>query len=369
MNIVSSLHSSFSKLIKSNSLASSLLTVFFFPFAFLYGSVIFFRNFFYDKKIFKIYRSTVPTLSIGNIIAGGSGKTPVTFLFAKALQSSARLALLSRGYRSKAEKKKYPTVLSCGKGPLFDSAFVGDEPYLLSKKLPSALFVVGADRVAAATVAEREGAELLILDDGMQHRRLARDFDVVVVDANNLFGGGHFIPSGTLRDSPRSLARADLIVVNHLKDLGRFAFVKAEIERYTQAPVVAVSEVKPKVWDFDGVELTLGEGARVALFCGIANPHYFEVTVREHLKVESLFTLALADHLPPQRQEWEAFIKKCESSGVEAILCTEKDWVKWPGFSFPSIAVGWVEYSLEISCGHFLFEQFLSRVKAKIGKC
>ena len=158
---------------------------------FLFGQALisFLKNSFYDRKWISISSLPATVVSVGNIVAGGTGKTPFVHLLAKTFRHR-KVAILSRGYGS-----------------------IADEALLLARRLPEVKVYVGKDRVASGIKAIKEGAELLILDDGFQYRRLARDFDLVLLDGDDLFGKGHYLPWGYLRDSPKRLREADAVFI------------------------------------------------------------------------------------------------------------------------------------------------------------
>ena len=175
------------------------------PLSWIFHRGVQLRNWCYDKKWFKSYVPPVPiVISIGNIVAGGTGKTPVTLLFAYTFYNRFSLAILSRGYRSKAEKLDAPLILCDGKGPLYPAAYCGDEPYLFAQRLPEAHVIVGENRQKASYLAAKAGAQVILLDDGMQHEVAMRDFEVVVVDVGDPFGHGYFLPRGFLREDVSS---------------------------------------------------------------------------------------------------------------------------------------------------------------------
>ena len=197
------------------------------PLSWLYRFFIYCRNWLYDRGWMRRYVPPVPlVISVGNIVAGGTGKTPVTLMLAEVFYGRFKPAILSRGYRSKAEKLVAPIFLCEGEGPLFPASYCGDEPYLFAKRLPKALVIVGRNRRKASVLAAKAGAQVILLDDGMQHRRLAKDFEVIVVDAGNPFGNGYFLPRGFLREELHALKRADLIFVNHLEHLEQWSGIK-----------------------------------------------------------------------------------------------------------------------------------------------
>jgi tetraacyldisaccharide 4'-kinase len=239
------------------------------PVSWIWGFVSAFRHALYDRGILKIHKVDVPVISVGNIAVGGRGKTPLVILLGK-LFSSKRVAILARGYGD------------------------GDEMKVIRRHLPYALLYENSNRVDSAKKAIAEGAELLLLDDGFQHRRLHRDFDLVLTHAKDL--QGHFLPAGELRDSPRRLGAA--IVLPELK-------IKAT------CPVSLVGE-------------------RVGIFCGIAHPERFKKTVTD-LGAIIVSEFFLADHEPIGLRRLQQFYKP----DMKYLICTEKDEVKLPKTSLP----------------------------------
>lgn len=146
-------------------------------------------------------------VSVGNLTAGGAGKTPVViFVTELALARGKKVGVLSRGY---GRGSAAPVAFDARALPTADDA--GDEPRLIAQRCPGARLYVGADRVASARAARAEGCDFLVLDDGFQHRALARDLDLVVVDDEVLFGSAHRLPWGPLREPPAALTRAGLV--------------------------------------------------------------------------------------------------------------------------------------------------------------
>ena len=178
------------------------------------------RNFAFDQRWLKEKKVEAPVISIGNIVAGGTGKTALIQRLTKDLSSSGQVSILSRGYRSIVEKK--------GKSiALFESSqttpeICGDEPYLLFKTLPEAILFVGKDRVLNAKQAVYHNTDWILLDDGMQYRSLHRDIEIVMLHADDIYGKGFFLPRGYLRDSPKRLQSADAIIINHIKNKEHF---------------------------------------------------------------------------------------------------------------------------------------------------
>jgi tetraacyldisaccharide 4'-kinase len=239
-------------------------------------------------------------VSVGNIVAGGTGKTPFVIMAAEAF-AHRRVAILSRGY---------------GKVP--------DEAMLLRRRLPQARVYVGKNRAALAQVAAADGAELILLDDGFQHRKLARDFDLVLLRGDDPFGKGHYLPQGFLRDSPKRLAKADAVFATE-RDF------RHKVRRLLDEEEKEVGDVR---------------GWKMGLFTGIGNPASFKKSV-EGLGVEVALEWLLADHEGAKGSRLKRFSEQCKALGVRALITTEKDFIKGPKATLPIIfiesEIEWIE--------------------------
>lgn len=251
------------------------------PFSWIWALASKVRNRLYDLKRLPIARVAKVVVSVGNLVAGGTGKTPFVLFLAQRF-SHRKVAILSRGY---------------GDFP--------DEPALLANRLPGVSIYVGADRIESARKAVADGAELLLLDDGFQHRKLHRDFDIVLLDGDDPFGKGHYLPWGFLRDSPKRLAQADAVFVQGVH-------FKLAVKR---------------ILSLDGAEIPSLDGERLGMFCGIAKPARFKKNVAE-TGGEIVSEWILADHEVPDEKRLGRFACHCKSLGAKALICTEKDRVK-----------------------------------------
>jgi len=282
----------------------------------LYALIIKARHVAYEKRWFSTVSIGVPTVSIGNIVAGGTGKTPLVQLLATALEEEGKIAILTRGFRSQAEKRSQPLYLH--RQHLLPANVCGDEPLLLAQTTTASIWV-SPNRVLAAEQAKAEGATCLILDDGFQHRRLKRDVEIVAIDANNPFSQHRFLPYGLLRDFPERLSKADLIVANHTRDKEHYKEIKNSLSPYTRAPIVGMQH-----------ELLFNQSlqsCRVGAFCGISKPKYF-FNALQKAGIEIVRSYELLDHQIFSLNHLRQFVGFCRESGAEQILCTEKDWVK-----------------------------------------
>lgn len=276
-----------------------------------YRAGTFVRNSAYDLVI-SPKKLTIPVISVGNVVAGGTGKTPVIHYLANALRDK-RVAILSRGYRRSGKKtvvvQQSTSVEECG-----------DEPAFLAKKLPQAQVIVGARRSFSGQIAQSLGAQVILLDDGMQHRKLHRDIEIAVVDGRDPFGKGYFLPRGFLRDSPKRLAHADLIILNGVKNPEDLAHLTERIRHYSQAPI-AVMELIVE----NSVELA---SKKVAAFCGIAAPNRFIDTLKT-LGCDIVLKEEKPDHIPFSYEELERLSIRALDRGAECLVCTEKDAIKF----------------------------------------
>lgn len=272
------------------------------------------RHFAYDW-ILPSTKLSIPVISVGNIVAGGTGKTPTTYFLAKYLiEKGKKVAILSRGYKRKSKKT---LLVKEGMSP----EECGDEPLWLATLLPKAFVLVGASRSQTGRLAEALGAEVILLDDGMQHRPLQRDIEIGVMHNGDLFGGGHFLPLGLLRDHPRRLANAHLIFLTGISSAEEYEKAKAKVAPYTRAPLIAMEQTI-----LNGSEIT---SKKVASFCAIGAPSRFQTTLRS-LGCTVVEALENPDHDPFSPEELELLANRAFNRGATHLVCTEKDAVKLP---------------------------------------
>jgi tetraacyldisaccharide 4'-kinase len=277
-------------------------------------------------------RLSRPVVSIGNLVVGGSGKTPLTALVARLLaEAGERPAILSRGY-ARTDPDDGVTIVSDGQRLRADLARAGDEPLLLARSLPGVAVLVCADRYLAGRLAEQHlGATVHVLDDGFQHMRLARDVNLLIVDRADV-ERPRLLPSGRLRE-PLSAARAaDAVLVtgaddDHVGEVG---------ERLGVAEAFALyRDVEPAVEETVDGPRPLGPGTRVVIVSGIARPERFVAEAVEG-GFDVAGDIAFGDHHPFVAADIARIARQLRTSGASVVLTTEKDFVRmlplrpWP---------------------------------------
>ncbi len=283
----------------------------------LYAAGTWARNQLYELGIWRGQSPGAPVVSVGNLTTGGTGKTPVVAAVVHALQRHQRQpGIASRGYRA------------------LDAAG-NDEKRVLDLLCPGVPHLQNRDRVSAARDLAARGVEVVVLDDGFQHRQLARDLDIVLIDATNPWGYGRQLPRGLLRESPDGLSRAGLVVVTRadLATATERERILAAIRRQTAAPVVVSRFIPHGLRDATG-QLHPGDdwrGRRVVGFCGIGNPEAFRATLeRMGVELASHSVSAFADHHHYTRDDRDRLLAEADAAHAAGLLCTLKDLVKFP---------------------------------------
>jgi len=297
-----------------------------------YRVLIALRNAWYTCVPFSRRRAGCPVISVGNITVGGTGKTPVAAKIAQMLTSEGRrVAILTRGYKGVAIQFDADQRDEAARRWRQES----DEAMILKRRCPRARVIVDPDRVAGARRAIAEGADTLVLDDGFQHRRLARDLDIALVDATAPFGHGRMLPRGLLREPPTALRRADLIVLTRSDQVERSSKLAlvGQLKRLSGGrPVIEAVHRTDRFMDLKGRPVAIDDpGAMQAvIFAGIANFPSFRRSV-EGLGVTVLAAYEYPDHHDYTAEELAGLRDTAGQIEANAILTTEKDAVKLVG--------------------------------------
>jgi tetraacyldisaccharide 4'-kinase len=293
--------------------------------ALLYGAALRLRDRYYRRSS-AVHRAPVPVLSVGNLTVGGTGKTPlVAWLASRVAESGRSPAIVTRGYGGTVGRG--PVVLSSGEGPTLAPDACGDEPYLLASTLSGVPVVVGSDRVAGAAAAARLGCDVVILDDGFQHRRLARDLDIVLLDAGKPFGNGRLLPAGPLRERPSALARADVVMITRSRRGEAGEEIRRLVRSYnSHAPVLRAGH--RRIGFFDATGRPAARPRRALAFCAIGDPDSF----RSGVAAEGVEIVAFEPRRDHHRyDESELRGLRARAASLDAVLVTtEKDRVRLP---------------------------------------
>lgn len=293
------------------------------PFGAAYGAAVRLRRAAYRRGLLRVADLGAPVISIGNLSAGGTGKTPmVEWVVGRLRKMGRRPAILSRGYRA---HQRVPGRVR------------NDEALLLERHLPGVPQYAAPDRVASGRRAVEEGADCLVLDDGFQHLRARRNLDIVLVDALKPLRGRRIIPAGDLREPLSALRCADAVVLTRADLLDAAALAARREEVAAFAPGVPLVEAAHRAASLDDVcgrnpePVESLSGKRAMLFCGIGNPQGFLATVQA-LKAEISASHFLPDHFHYSQFDVERLAALLEQSGAEVVLTTEKDAVKLEPF-------------------------------------
>ena len=349
--------------------------------SYVFGMVVQSRLFLHRKRWRQQAQLGTRVVSVGNLTVGGTGKTPVVELLARSLRERGRkVAILSRGYKSRkldepqrwsdlslAERAGLPKIVSDGEELLLDAVFAGDEPYMLAKNLKGVQVVVDKNRVKAGRFAVKEmGADILVLDDGLQYLALDHEYDLVLVDQNAPFGTSAqaLLPRGTLREPPRNLCRASHIMVTKCRGLTDESLLSTLRDHNPSAEVMQATHA-PKYLEqvFGGKTLALEEleGKYVAAISGIAVPESFE-TLLQKLGAQVEFHRVFPDHHHFRQDEIDRFMTRCVERDIELIVTTEKDAVRFPMPGELDVDLYFLRIEVEIIEGQDVWDRFIGHL-------
>ncbi len=288
-----------------------------------YGAVMRLRGLAYRAGLLRTRRLPKSVISVGNITAGGTGKTPVVALIARYyIDRGKKVAVLSRGYAGTSERK--PAIVTDGKNIFMTPGDAGDEPCMLAEKIPGLMVVVGADRYRAGLYAmEHLAPDLFILDDGFQHMGLYRDLNILLMDQTRPLGNGRVLPAGLLREPRSATARADLIIFTRCgngEDKIHFSGVPVCHAFHELAGFIPL-----QACENDNVpDISVLKGVA---FAGIADPDsFFSMLGIAGLDIKA--EIRFQDHCGYGASEIDEILKRSESVNGDYLITTEKDSVK-----------------------------------------
>lgn len=301
-------------------------------------------------------RLSRPTISVGNLTMGGAGKTPVVALLAARLaEQGHRPAVLSRGY---GRRSRGTVVVSEGGGPLVSADEGGDEPVELARRLPGVCVVVARRRAEAARVAAGLGAEVFLLDDGYQHLAVRRDLDLLLLDATDPFGGGHFPPRGRLREGIPAVSRADAVIFTRAERPAGPETLAA-IARWN--PSAAVFHARFRVaGPFDEQGAYAEPSGPAVAVCGVARPQTFAAALSE-ARVRAAELLVFPDHHRYGRSDRNRIHEALERTEAGWVVTTGKDEAKLRG----RLAAPLLALRLEVEIAE---PEFWTLLESRVGK-
>ena len=285
------------------------------------------RNKLYDAKLLPSYTSKSFVISVGNITTGGVGKTPLTLEIAKYyLSLNKKVAILSRGYGAKLSNKE-PNLISDGSGALYTAAMAGDEPVWLADNAKGAYVVTCASRIKAEKfIKKKYNPDIIILDDGFQHRKMNRDLDIMLVDAKNKFGNKHVLPAGPLRESLKNIDRADKVIIVNKNFDSKHALKYCDYMKKKYEKPTYLCNIRPDYAYNILTGETLEKNKKIMAFSAIGQPEGFYEFLKNDYKLTAV--LEFDDHHIYEHDDISRIIHFAQEENIDCIVTTEKDSVK-----------------------------------------
>lgn len=347
--------------------------------SYLFSGIAQLRLWLYRNRLLRDQPLGCLVVVVGNLTVGGTGKTPIVEMLAKALRERGRkVAILSRGYKSKAPPfwKKWwfwinhteeepPRVVSDGTTVLLDSEVAGDEPFMLARNLPGVVVLVDKNRVKAGAYAIKEfGCDTLVLDDGFQYLPLKGRLNLLLVDKTNPFGNGFLLPRGILREPIRHLQRASYVFLTKSKGV-RDVELEAMIHKFNPGVEIIECAHKPQYLQHlrtgEKLPLTAMTGRKVGGFSGIAAPEGFEAFLRE-AGAKLIYTRRFLDHYRFTTEDLAEVFADAMSAGVEFIVTTEKDAVRIESGTALPLPCYYLRLEIEILRGADDFQDAVGKI-------
>ena len=331
------------------------------PFSAIYRVATDARNSLYRRGTFDSHEVGVPVISVGNLTTGGTGKTPLVEWIAKQLaQSGRRVCVLTRGYGRKTPGR---VIVSDGNAVLAGVDEAGDEAFLLAENLKDdAAVICDANRVGAARWAiETFKINVFVLDDAFQHQRIARNLNILTIDATNPWGNGNLLPAGILREPRESLKRADCVLITRSDQSNRVAEIQSEIATIRSDIPVFHSHMKLTNLRSLNDETRANPQLPIAAFCGIANPESF-LTLLRNAAYDLVHVRTFRDHHNYTQKAIDRLTADARAHGAQEIVTTAKDAVKVRSMNF-ALPCYVAEIEIEISSEDQFRQLILNTIK------
>jgi tetraacyldisaccharide 4'-kinase len=301
------------------------------------------RRWMYSCGLINSERLPCKVISVGNVVVGGSGKTPAVIAITRLLNrhTDLKIAIASRGYKSRS---KGVAIVSDDKGILLDSDKAGDEPYLLGRNLTGIPVIIGKDRYKSGLIAiDKWGTDVLILDDGFQYLKLKRDVDIITMDSTKPFGLDYLLPRGYLRESLSTLKNADAIILTKVDQCENLDYIYKRLDKISPKVPIFESIHAPssliKTDTSENVSFDKYKGCNILAVSGIANPKSFAKTL-DFLNPSRLEIMAFPDHHDYSQKDIENIEQSAIKTKADIIIITEKDAPKLIGIkAFPVLTL------------------------------
>ncbi|MCD6163208.1 MAG: tetraacyldisaccharide 4'-kinase [candidate division Zixibacteria bacterium] len=327
------------------------------PFSLIYGAVIFLWDLYYSHT--KQVKLPCKVISVGNITVGGTGKTPLAIKIANlSVKAGYKTAIVARGYKRKAKG-----LIEISASSNWSDA--GDEPLEMIRSTDNVRIYVCKSKTEAAIKAASDGAELIIIDDGFQHRRIYRDIDIVCLDWSNPLGPGGYIPYGLLREPPEALRRADIIIYTSYNDIQSM-----EKQTISNEGGIKLFWSASKITGFqniaDGKKAGIDEIAakRAIAFCGLGSPAKFGESLNR-IGLKPINFIRFRDHHCYVQEEIDILIQAARKQKAEIFVVTFKDAVKIEGLNFGDYDVYFAKLEIDIidQSGNGQVDEFREKLK------
>jgi tetraacyldisaccharide 4'-kinase len=351
----------------------TLLRALLWPFSVVYEAVVRLRAWCHGKAIFRRRRLGGVVISVGNLTVGGTGKTPmVLWIIERLLKEGRHVGVLTRGYQGlfNFSSRRAPAAQIRDHKP---EVVRSDEVCLLLRRVQQLgpecasrfMLGVGSNRYAQGRRLEGQGIEWFVLDDGFQHLKLARDVDIVLIDATNPLGGGRLLPAGRLREPKSALARADVVVITRSDHAPA---VEAMVRRDTAAPIFYAGTEMDGIFSIAGKVIGPPEPdwrqKKLLAFCGIGNPEAFFDDLRRW-GLQIVGNAAYRDHHRYSQRNASELERKAAAAGAEALLCTEKDARNFSDARFKDFPVCYCRISLRIANAESFWNAVITIVRER----
>ena len=332
------------------------------PLSLPYGAAAHLRARAYRKGILKAQQLDGTVISVGNLTTGGTGKTPMVLWIAERLLAEQKnVGILTRGYRGEKIAPAHGNNLAAAA-----STTTSDEVRLLQSRLGNRVqFGVGANRYQQGRELAKHGVNWFVLDDGFQHLQLARDVDIVLIDATNPFSGGRVLPAGHLREPRSALARANIIVITRSTHAPA---IESAIRRDSAAPIFYARPQLDAIRNFNadkpGDAIAPAELPKLFAFCGIGNPAAFLADLRTW-GLDIVGHKFFPDHHRYTPKDAREILQQASATGATALICTEKDLYNFPANPQQKLPTFYCSISMQIDNPDDFWRTVLSTVESQ----